>query len=182
MVYVFYWCAKESSKARAKSKLKHPTDWEKMLERERRKKENVTSFVVALAYVYIWAFKERQSYYRKISEKEERPYYISNEELKKINDLAKLAGEETGNDELWKVISYVELTGARLKEAIKAVECDKITYEQVTEFLQKQGRKAHDLRQKWMFHAVLINAHPQVAGKLLGHKFSKITVDDEEEK
>ena len=39
MVYVFYWCAKMSSKAREKSKVKHPTDWEKLLEKERLNKK-----------------------------------------------------------------------------------------------------------------------------------------------
>jgi hypothetical protein len=109
----------------------------------------------------------------------EKAHYVSNEELKRINDLAKQESEKTGSEDLWKVISHMALTASKLNEAIKATD-SKITKKEVIVFLQKQGRLSDDIRNQWPVNAQKINAHPEVIAKLLGHKVP-LTLDDDEE-
>jgi integrase len=111
---------------------------------------------------------------------EEKPFYMSDEELKQINDLAEQRSKERGNEALWKVISYMALTGARLRDAIRVAGENKVSVEEVQAFMHEQGRLAHDLRHKWALNAQKINSNPQVIAKLLGHKSSNILIDEEE--
>ncbi len=100
--------------------------------------------------------------------------YITEEDLKAINDLAKAKAEATGDEKIWKAISYIALTGARLNEAIKFV-ADKDTdipklKKGIQTALSLEKKTPHDLRYSFALYAQRINAHPGVVGTLLGHK------------
>lgn len=112
--------------------------------------------------------------------------YITEADLKRLNDLAELRAKNSGDEKLWKAISYMMLTGARVDEAIKFVaEKDEDIGELkqgIRTLLSLDNKTPHDLRYSFALYASRINAHPEVTDKLLGHKSASFHKENMEAK